>query len=77
MKFQTQVFEVARFCARKRGEDRDVEEEELDPARVRLLANKCGLGDPLRPVEVDSDMVVDREDGNSTFSRGLPKRNQK
>ena len=46
-------------------------QEESDPARVRLLQNGSGLGDELRNVEVESEMEVDREDGNSTSSTGF------
>ena len=43
-KFQSQVFKVARFCARDRGEEKGVVGEELDPVRARLLQTGSGLG---------------------------------
>ena len=43
-------------------------EEELDPVRVRLLQNGSGQGDELRNVEVESEIEVGREDGNSSSS---------
>ena len=58
-KFESQVFGVARFCVRKRGEEKDVAEEELGPVRVRLFQNGSGLGDELRNVEVGSEMEVE------------------
>ena len=72
VKFQSQLFKVARFCVRKRGEEKDVVEEELGPVRVRPLRNGSGPGGELRNVELGSEMEVDREDGNSTSNSGIP-----
>ena len=71
-KFQSQVFKVAMFCVRQRGEEEDAVEEELNPARVRLLLSGSGLGNELRSFEVESEMEADRDDGNSTWSTGIP-----
>ena len=72
MTFQYQISKVARSCVRKRGGEGDAEEDEVDPVRVRLHQGDSGLGDQLRQVEVEKDMEVDREDGNSTLRTGAP-----
>ena len=49
-----------------------MEEEALDPVRVRLHQSESGLRDQLRQVEVETEMWPDSEDGNSTLSTGAP-----
>ena len=44
VKFQSQTFKVARFCARKKGEQKDVEDAELDPLRARFRRIGADLG---------------------------------
>ena len=70
--FQSQAFGVARLCVRKRGEEKDAEETELDPARVRFRQSETDLGSQLGQVGVEKDMEVEREDGNSTLRTGTP-----
>ena len=72
VKFQPQISEVARLCVGKRGEKKDVEEAELDPARARFRQSASDLGDQLGPIDVGKDMEVDREDGNPTLCTGAP-----
>ena len=43
--FQSQISKVARFRVRGRGEEKDVEEDELDPVTIRLHQSESGLGD--------------------------------
>ena len=70
--FQSQISEVARFCARKTGEEKDVVEAESDPAWVRFLQKDTDLGNQLEQVDAAKDMAVGRGDGNSTLSTGTP-----
>ena len=72
VKLQSQLSKVAGFRLRKRGEEKDAEDDELDPVRVRLHLSQSGLGDQLRQVDVVTDMEVDREDGNPALSTGAP-----
>ena len=45
---------------------------ELDPARVRFRQREADLGSRLGQMDVETDLGVDREDGNSTLSTGTP-----
>ena len=62
VKFQSQIFKVARSCVRKCGEEKDPEEAELDSVRVRFRRSGSDLSDQLGPSDVGKDMEVDRED---------------
>ena len=73
VKFQSQMRKAARFCVRKKGEEKDVEDAELDPVRTRFRQSGADLGSQLRHVDVEKDMEVEREDGNSTLNTGPPK----
>ena len=72
VKFQSQTFKVARFCARKRREEKDVEGDELDPVRARFHQGGYAFDVQLGKLYAGKDMEVDREDGNSTLSTGTP-----
>ena len=52
VKFQSQTFKVARFRARKKGEEEDAEEAELDPAQVRCRRCEADLGSQLGQMDV-------------------------
>ena len=43
-KFQSQISKVARFCVRKEGGEKDVEDAELDPAQTRYRQFRADLG---------------------------------
>ena len=58
---------------RKKGEEKNAEEAELDPARVRSRQSETDLESPLGQMDVEADMDVGREYGNSTLSTGTPK----
>ena len=70
--FLSQTFNVARFCARKRGEEKDVEEDGSDPARARFRQGGSALDDRLGKLDVEKVTETGREDGNSALSAGAP-----
>ena len=49
-----------------------MEKAALDPARVRFRQSGSDLVDQLGPIDVEKDMGVDREEGNSCLSAGAP-----
>ena len=59
-KFKSEFFKVARFWVRKQGEEKDVEDAELDPVRARFRRIGSDLGGQLRQVDVETDLEVDR-----------------
>ena len=71
-KFQSQISKVARFCARKTAEGRDVGEAEMDALRDRFKHTGADLGSQPGQVDVDKDLEVAGEDGINTSSTGLP-----
>ena len=72
VKFQSQTFKVARFCARKKVAAKDVGDADMGPLRERLRAVGTDLGGQPRQADVEMDTDVDREDGNCTSRTGIP-----
>ena len=56
LKFQSQTFRVARFRARRKEKEKDVEDAELDPSRERSRRICADLGSQPRQVDVGKDM---------------------
>ena len=75
VKFQSQTYKVARFYARKKREETEVERAELDPLHVRFRRIGADLGSQSRQVDVGEDMEVGSEDGNHTPRTGTPESN--
>ena len=59
VKIQSQTLIVARFCARKKVEAKDVEDAELGPLRERFRHSGTDLGSRPRQLDVVADMDVD------------------
>ena len=72
MKFQTQISTVARFRERKKGEEKNAEDAELDPLHTRFRRIGADLGSQLGQVDAGKDLEVDRGDGDLTSSTGTP-----
>ena len=64
-KVQSQTLKVARFCVRKKGEEKDAEDAESHPMREQFRRIRADLGSHLRQVDVGKDSGADREDGNA------------
>ena len=72
MKFQAQTLKVARFCARKKVEAKDVEDVELDLMLTLLRSVGLDLGNQREQLDVEVGMDADGEDGNRTSVLGIP-----
>ena len=70
-KFQSQTFEVARYCVRGKVKAKDAEGAELDPMRVRSRSVGPDAGSRQGQWEVDVGMDVDGEDGGRSSSTGI------
>ena len=71
VKFQSQTFKVARFCARKKVGAKDIEDVEVDPMRARLRSVGLNLGNRQEQVDVEVDMDLGEETGNCASSTGV------
>ena len=72
VKFQSQTFKVARFCARNKVEATHVEDTEVDPTRTRMRSVGLDPGNPQEQVDVGVGMDTGGEDGNFTSCTGVP-----
>ena len=71
-KFQSPTLKVARHCARKQVEDKDIADDELDPLHARPRAAGPVPWETRGQQDVGGAMDVDEEKGNCTSSSGAP-----
>ena len=72
VKFQSQTFKVARFCVRKKGEETDVADAELDLPRERFRRIGADSGSHSRQAVAETDMDAGGEAGKNASSTGIP-----
>ena len=73
MKLWSQTFKVARYCVRKKVEEKDVDEEELDPLHRRMRAAGSVPWQQHARRDIGNGLDVDEAKGNWASRTGTPR----